>query len=227
VLVTLLFALFVALYALSLRDLNQVKLAAQSIRQAFGGPAMPHPGSGTRLNPFRQAGPDGECAPSDEGGAEAKAELGRMKDDIIETARIGTESADLGATLDAAVERRGLVIKLSAKDFFAPGEAAVRKDLQPLLDRIGRVVASSRRPVRIEGHTDSSEERSPGYASDWELSSARASWVARYWIARFKLDPGRVGVGGYGHYQPLPHDGAQSDAARALNRRIDVIVLRQ
>jgi chemotaxis protein MotB len=244
--ITLLFAFFVVMYALSVQDLAKVKAAAQSIRQAFGGPAVLPAGSGSgmrdgaRINPF---GEPAQCPPcagdsapppaSDEAreAAQARAELGGMQTELEEAARVETAHSDLGERMDTLVDRRGLVIRLSAKDFFAPGEAGVRQDLQPLLDRIGRVIARSDRPVRIEGYSDASEKSSPGYASSWDLSAARAAWVARYWIARFKLDPRRVGVAGYAHYRPLPvEDGSpsasRSEWARAKNRRIEIVVER-
>jgi chemotaxis protein MotB len=239
---TLLFAFFVVMYALSTQDLARARLAAQSIRAAFGGPpiAVGGPG-GAQVNPFRATG---DCAPCDKSAsetseeAETRAELSSMRSEIDADAQLEAGHADLGQSMETLVDRRGLVIRVAAKDFFAKGEASVREDLRPLLDRIGRVVARSRRPVRIEGHADTSEIKSPGFASSWDLSAARATWVARYWITRFELDPRQVGIAGYAHYRPSsegesPDAGAEksrahptSEWAHAMNRRIEIVVER-
>jgi chemotaxis protein MotB len=158
-----------------------------------------------------------------------------MRGDLDALAGVESGSPELGDRMQTLFDRRGLVIRLSAKDFFARGEASVRSDLQPLLDRIGRIVAASGRGVRIEGHTDPTEVSASGpaapsaqhrpFASGWELSAARAGWVARYWITRFELDPARVAVTGYSHYRPLPtQEGAASEWALSQNRRVEIIV---
>lgn len=126
--------------------------------------------------------------------------------------------------LEILFDRRGLVVRLAAVDFFEDGKATVSPELRPLLDRVGRALAHENRQVRIEGHTDREEEAHLGsYPSGWELSEARASWVLRYWVARFGLDPGRLGAVGFSHFRPL---GPETDAwSRGRNRRVEVVVI--
>lgn len=261
-LMTLIFALFVVLYALSLKDVAKFKAAAESIRKAFGGMAAAGQATGTKLNPFAPGSGHGthRGTPGDESGGDAGAglgadgaadsciacmsldaqsELGKMKAELEalresrqdeaeqDPAVLKTESADLGDRMQTLVDRRGLVIRLSAQDFFAEGEVIVREDLRPLLDRIGRIVARSKRPVRVEGYSDAGEPKPREFASHWEFSAARAAWVARYWITRFELDPQRIGVAGFAHYRPLgASDSASSDWARGKNRRVEIVVER-
>ncbi|MGZ3698211.1 MAG: OmpA/MotB family protein [Bdellovibrionota bacterium] len=102
----------------------------------------------------------------------------------------------------------------------------VRQDLRPILERIGRIVSKTPRLVRIEGHSDRAEAASqnhPGFASDWELSAARAAWVAKYWIQRFDIEPARLGVAGYSHYRPLSE--SDDEWGKAKNRRVEIIIL--
>lgn len=230
VFMTLLFALFVVMYALSIKDVAQARKAAQSIRMALGGPAILPGTSGLRessnLSPFNApaASAPASCPPC-VASSEEHAELDQMQTLLEAAAKVEAGHADLGERMETLVDRRGLVIRLSANDFFAPSEAAVHSDLLPLLDRIGRVVSRSKRPVRIEGYSDGGERLAPEFASGWELSAARAAWVARYWIKRFNLDPSQVAVVGYAHYRPAPAEGrAESEWARARNRRIEVVV---
>lgn len=114
-------------------------------------------------------------------------------------------------------------MRLAAVSFFDDGRATVRPELRPLLDRVGRALAGTRRQVRVEGHTDVAEEGRGPYPSGWELSQARASWVLRYWVARYGLDPRLLGAVGFSHFRPLSRG---TDAwSRGLNRRIEVVVL--
>jgi chemotaxis protein MotB len=236
VFMTLLFAFFVVMYAMSVKDVARIKIAAQSIRAAFGGPAVAPGSSGLRessnLSPFNEPGKPSSCppceaaaTPGDSAARESGSELGQMQTMLEESAKLETGSGELGERMETLMDHRGLVIRLSAKDFFAHGEAAVRPDLQPLLDRIGRVVSRSRRSVRIEGYADGSELKPRNYASSWELSAARAAWVARYWIRRFKLDPTQVAVAGYAHYRPASEEtDVKTEWSRAKNRRIEIVV---
>jgi chemotaxis protein MotB len=77
--------------------------------------------------------------------------------------------------------------------------------------------------VRIEGHADPSEAETKSFPSDWELSSARAAWVAKYWVRRMNMDPKRLGIAGYGHFRPL--NKSSNEWERAKNRRVEIIVL--
>ena len=108
---------------------------------------------------------------------------------------------------------------------------SARAELKPsgvaLLASLGRVfqrqhAAFSR--VQIEGHTDDRPLRAgAGFASNWELSSARATSVVRFFEDRCGLDPRLLSATGYSEYHPV--DPADSEAARARNRRIEVVVV--
>lgn len=167
----------------------------------------------------------------------APADLRSLRGDILRGLGIGIPGAAAGSDdpkgdpgLERVADRtevlydhRGLVVRLASVDFFDDGEAAVRPELRPIIDRIGKALAGTRRQVRVEGHTDAAEDRLDPHQSGWELSAARASWVVRYWVARFKLDPGRFSAAGYSHFRPL--SGGTDAWSRGRNRRIEVIVL--
>jgi chemotaxis protein MotB len=234
--ITLLFAFFVVMYALSMENISKVKAAAESIRKAFGVTGgsvgtidLRGKAGGGVIAPFD--------APGDAGGGrlhnmpagktntagDPDGELQQMKELLEETISLELGVSDLSERMQMVYDSRGLVVRLAAKDFFEQDEIEVRPDLRPLLDRIGRVMSRTQRMIRIEGHTDPSEATPHGYPSDWELSSARAAWVAKYWIARFGIDPRRIGVAGYSHFRPLNEKG--NEWARSKNRRIEIIIL--
>jgi chemotaxis protein MotB len=232
--ITLLFAFFVIMYAISQADVSKFKKVSASIRSAFeaSGPAgmidVGGQSGGNTANPFdtmdTQAGriinmPAGKTNTA----SDPDPGLQSVKELLEETISLELGATEMSDKVQMTYDSRGLVIRLAAKDFYDPGSVEVRMDMQPILDRIGKVIASTNRLVRIEGHTDPSEAKTEVYPTDWELSAARAAWAVRYWIKRFNLDPKKIGAAGYAHYRPLS-DGTDSQS-QAKNRRIEVIVL--
>ena len=77
--------------------------------------------------------------------------------------------------------------------------------------------------VRVEGNTDNVPIQNAQFPSNWELSAARATGVARYFVEDDGLAARRISALGYGEYRPkFPND---TDAHRAANRRVDVVIL--
>ena len=77
--------------------------------------------------------------------------------------------------------------------------------------------------IRVEGHTDDVPIHTPLFASNWELSTARATTVVQLLIEAGGLDPARLAAAGYAEYRPrLPNDSSDH---RARNRRVDIVVL--
>ncbi|MGD8334598.1 MAG: OmpA family protein, partial [Desulfobacterales bacterium] len=78
--------------------------------------------------------------------------------------------------------------------------------------------------VRIEGHTDNVPIRTFLFPSNWELSTARAVNVLRYFIEHHQIDSQRLSAEGFGEFQPLvANDTAEN---RNKNRRVEVIFIR-
>jgi chemotaxis protein MotB len=232
--ITLLFAFFVIMYAISQADIAKFKKVSASMKAAFSssGPV------GTIELEGASGGdsPNTMDAPEAAGGrvqnlpagkthvsADPDPALQEMKDLLEESISLEMGVSDLSEKVQMQFDSRGLVVRLAAKDFFGQGEADVREDLRPILDRMARVLVKSPRLIRIEGHADPSESKPKGFASDWELSAARAAWVAKYWLQRFGFDAKRLGIAGYGHYRPL--SGNSSEWGKASNRRVEIIIL--
>ena len=226
--ITLLFAFFVVMYAISQADMAKFKKVAASIKAAFSaaGPVGMLDTAGTSggntINQFIEdqvAGGRVHDMPA------GKTNTATDPDpDMLETKELLEESmsVELGVTdiSDRPVmefDSRGLVIRLAAKDFFESNSSEVKLDLRPVLDKIAMILAKSKRHIRIEGHTDPSE------SNGWELSTARAAWVAKYWLKRYEIDPNRIGVAGYSQYRKLSN---KKDAwSKGANRRVEIIIL--
>ncbi|MCC7440874.1 MAG: flagellar motor protein MotB [Bdellovibrionales bacterium] len=241
--ITLLFAFFVVMYAISMQDLAKVKMAAQSIRDAFGSGGdvgvvgLDGQGGGETMNQFDTANPpQGRILDMPAGkvnvSADPDPELKTLKEKLEETVSLELGVTSASDRMHMLFDSRGLVVRLAVTDFFEPGGIEVVADLRPLLDRVGRVLATTPRLIRVEGHADPSEERllaarrekgGTGPATGWELSAARASWVVRYWLSRFAFDPTRIGAAGYSHYRPLRESG--TEWSKGANRRIEIVIL--
>ena len=205
---TLLLALFVVLYASALVDVEKNRGLFEGLQSAFakGTPAS------EENDPGRVPDAAGDLAPL----RQLESNLAKRID--RERARI---EADPGVSLHPT--ERGLVISLAAAEYFSPGSAEIRASRRPVLAAMAPLLAAESAPLLFEGHTDDLPANSQSYPSNWELSSARAAAIARYFIDKHGIDPHRVATTGYAAYRPLS-DG-ESPSERARNRRVEIVVL--
>jgi chemotaxis protein MotB len=120
-------------------------------------------------------------------------------------------------------QREGLVISLREIGFFDSGSAQLRPTSEGSVRRIAQVLAAQPNDLRIEGHTDNVPIHNAHFASNWELSTARATEMIRLFITRYGLPATRLSAGGYAEFHPVATN--QTNEGRAQNRRVDIIVL--
>lgn len=113
-------------------------------------------------------------------------------------------------------------VDLDGALFFALGSADLGDRARHLLDRLALVLAGNAQRVEVVGHTDSQPIHTSRYPSNWELSTARASAVARHLIRYGGLDPRRFRVVGLGHHAPAGL--GSSGSAKARNRRVEIVI---
>lgn len=149
-----------------------------------------------------------------------------------------TEYEDLAKKLNSTIEKNGLteVIKLRKEDrgivlqldetiLFEPGKADLKENNKEVLETITTIINEHDNDVLIEGHTDNVPMNNKKFASNWELSAARALSAVTYFVHDKQIDPMRFSVKGYGEYKPLvPNDTPEN---RAINRRIDILMVEQ
>src|SRR5271166_2435753 len=117
-------------------------------------------------------------------------------------------------------EMEGLVISLQEFGFFDSGSATIRHESVAALDRIESILAIRTYKLRIEGHTDNVPIHTAQMASNWELSTARATELVRLLIVRHRFAPERLAAVGYAEYHPVASN--LSAQGRAQNRRVDI-----
>jgi chemotaxis protein MotB len=125
--------------------------------------------------------------------------------------------------INSEISERGLVIHIMESALFRAGSADLEPKAREILDMVASHLGDLPNHIRIEGHTDNVPINNSRYPSNWELSSARATEVVRYFTDNHGIDPKRVSALGYGEYRPLAANN--NDENRAKNRRVDVVVL--
>jgi len=134
---------------------------------------------------------------------------------------LGREGTLPGVEVASSV--RGLVISLPEAGSFPAGRAELSAQARNVMLDLAQELRGLPNVIRVEGHTDDVPIHTPQFASNWELSTARATTVVQYLIEAGGLDPARLGAAGYAEYRPrLANDSAD---ARARNRRVDIVVL--
>lgn len=120
----------------------------------------------------------------------------------------------------------GLVIVLSDKILFDSGKAEVKKGAYPVLDKIAYIIKKKvpDKDIGVSGHTDNVPITYSGWETNWELSTARATNVL-YYLESKGIPPKRLSATGYGEYRPIASN--DTEAGRAKNRRVEIVILPQ
>ncbi len=205
---TLLFAFFATMYALSSVDRQKLSTVARAMRVAFDDPAERSQPTGAGVLP------DGAAVISngrDRSIADVRAAVARDVATELESER-----------LELIVDRRGVTLSIPEAGTFGTGRDELSETAQVLVARVARTLRGFPNAVRVEGHTDDIPIHNVRFSSNWDLSAARAGRVVEFLIAR-GIQPERLSATGYGEFHPrVPNTSAET---RASNRRIDLVIL--
>lgn len=116
---------------------------------------------------------------------------------------------------------RGVVVTFSDAVLFASGSADIKSEIFGALEKIAKVIKDVPGRITIEGHTDNIPISGGKYASNWELSTARAASILHFLITK-GLDPNRFSIAGYGEYRPVASN--ETEDGRAKNRRVELVI---
>jgi chemotaxis protein MotB len=162
---------------------------------------------------------------------EAMRAMGMLPEEIDETMAGIRELTELiGKELESLVAADE--VRLRASDFwleieinsgvlFPTASAELTEAAEPIVERLGQILAATDSRVQVEGHTDNVPIERIEFPSNWELSAARAATVVRL-FADAGVDPHRMAALGFGEYQPAA--GNDTLEGRAANRRVVVVV---
>jgi len=134
------------------------------------------------------------------------------------------EDNNLVRQVQLTSDSRGIVMFAEGDMFFEPGSADLKNDVKKMLKHIAKILKETSYKVVVEGHTDDVAIKSAKFPSNWELSSARAAAVVRYFVDEEKLEPRRFSAIGYAQFKPryalIPEN-------RPKNRRVEIIIMRE
>lgn len=207
---TLLLCFFVMLLAMSTIDPAKFNVAASSFQNALSGVLESYPSVMiTKDVMIPRLGGDEQNK--------------RMAIDAALKIKKVLKDEGLDDAIKVKVTESGIAIKLSDPIGFDIGDADIKPELEPSLQKIASIInTASGTQIRVEGHTDDLPIKSFKYPSNWELSSSRALNVVKFMASKGGIDPSRLSAIGYGEYRPLvPNSSA---ANRKMNRRIEIFV---
>ncbi len=205
-LITLLLAFFIVMYSMSQIDAKKFGKMSKALSGVLkGGGVAIKKGDEMGLAPGKGVMKIGHLVSI---GYEIKEKFGQLGEDKL----VSTE-----------LNERGLVIHIMESALFKIGSADLEPKAKMTLDIINAQLGEVRNHVRVEGHTDNIPINTEKYPSNWELSSARATEVVRYFVENHGIPPHRISALGYGEYRPLrPNNSFEN---RAQNRRVDIVIL--
>lgn len=164
---------------------------------------------------------------SKEIGATAKAkqvlEKFRKQETMDKLTAISKES-ELEKYVKFNVDEQMIKITLKAPVLFGTGESGLKSEATLILNEITSLLKGLANDVVVEGHTDNVPITSGKYASNWELSSARANSVINYFVKVRRLAAERFICAGYGEYFSIAVNDTPEN--RALNRRIEINIIK-
>ncbi len=229
--ITLMFALFVVMFASSQTDKTKAKQISESVQNALdkghmaavvaailGGTAdekglgnaqREGPGGAQKAGQeHREPKPPGEnLAPS----------LEFLLRELQKEIRSGQ--------MQVGMQPRGLVVSLKQAAFFPSGEDTIAPEMYPAIEKVTATISRLPNPVRLEGHTDSVPIHNSRFRNNWDLSAARSIAMLALLTTRFGINRDRLAVAGYAETIPVATN--DTEEGRAMNRRVDIVVLSQ
>lgn len=204
--ITLLFAFFVVLFATSNADMAKARAVSEAVKAAFSektyAPQNPSkkPTTNTLLNAHTE---------------DLTATEALLRRQLQEEIRKGE--------IELRRESRGLVISFKQAGIFDSGEATVKPTAMTAMGKLATAMEQIPNQVRLEGHTDNQPISNDHFKNNWELSSARSIAFLQIITGKFHMPMDRLAVSGYADVVPIADNA--TDAGRARNRRVDVVIL--
>ena len=227
--ITLLFAFFVVMFATSQTDKAKAQAVQDSVKKALEGEsfsqavrvilggAVDNKGQGSA----EMHGPGGAQRvpkPNEEKSQPPIVELLPSLDVLSKE----LEQEIKAGKLQMSMTPRGLVISFTQAALFPSGEDVIAVDTYPSIEKIANAMKQIPNPIRMEGHTDAVPIHNSRFRSNWELSAARSIALLELFTT-LGVARDRLSIAGYADTAPV--EGNETEAGRAKNRRVDIIIL--
>lgn len=205
-LITLLLAFFIVMYSMSRIDAKKFGQMSEALSGVLHGGSV-----------AVKKGDDRGSFPG-----HGVLDIGHLKS-LGHNVQTAFETAGKDSEINVELSERGLVIHIMEQALFREGSADLEDRARKTLDLVGNQIAGMENHIRVEGHTDDKPIKTVRFPSNWELSSARATEVVKYFVNQHSLAPTRLSALGYGEFRPIVPNN--TDENRSKNRRVDIIVL--
>ncbi len=236
--VTLLMVLFIVMFAMSSVDQKKFNALKDGLAAGFGDSSsvmtgsesiMDQPGVAAvqpvRPDNFTAGTPAAQRALQlrDREYADAQAELGRL-DGLGRRLAEALRKEGLGGDVTRRIDERGLVLSLTSRHVvFEPDRAELSRRGQRVVEAVAPVLRDATEDLRIDGHTNQVPVKPRFFATDWDLSSARAVTVLRYLQEVGRIPGERLSAAAFGHEVPLIDP--KKPGSQDINKRVDIVVL--
>lgn len=227
--ITLLFATFIVLYALSQTDIKGFKELEKSMQEAFAAPSIVQGSEGMLQDNgsnslFDTSQADSMITPLMMEYMSQKYEADSFKE-IEKQINESVKKGELEG-FETIETEKGLIIRFKDDYVFTSGSAIINPEAKTKLDKVGAIICKKfvLHYMRIEGHTDNEPLKNSTYPSNWELSGARASSIIRYFVGRFQFMPKLFTSVGFADTRPLVENTSETNKSK--NRRVEILILR-
>jgi len=215
--ITLLFAFFVVMYAVSVVNVGKYKVLSDALGDAFGGR-----GAATKTNTAIEV----EALPLSNIIAHKRAEAAKRDRERLDLLARKLNSV-LKPLVDSGKVRvtqtaRGVTVEINASVLFYEGDAGLTGNARETLGAVASLLKDDSHAIEVEGHTDNTPIANAAFPSNWELSAVRASSVVRLFIESGVAE-GRLAAVGRGANRPVASN--DDPIGRARNRRVAVTIL--
>ncbi|NHZ42987.1 flagellar motor protein MotD [Massilia aquatica] len=216
--ITLLFAFFVVMYAISVVNEGKYKVFSVSLGDAFGGKDQKTASVASSDVPQLIVLPDPLVKRRAEAMRREKERLTQLAQKLTSTLAPLVREGKVRVTQNS----RGVSVEINASVLFDPGDAALTPESDQALRALAVLLKDDPHAVQVEGHTDPTPIRNALFPSNWELSAVRASSVVRLFIDS-GVAPERLTAVGHGANIPVASNATPE--GRARNRRVAVTIL--
>lgn len=221
--ITLLFAFFVVMYAVSSVNEGKYRVLSSSLVNAFKSNQPLNSQPSSEFFPLQNQHPNsGDLIKLTDNLSSQKVKkqekMKGMAKNILHALEPLVKDGQVRITQNAL----GISVEINASVLFAPGQARLAESSSLTLQAIANQIKGHEHEIRVEGHTDNLPIHTEYYPSNWELSSARASSVIRLFIEN-GVESHLLTAIGYGENKPI--ESNETPEGRKRNRRVTVMIL--
>ncbi|SNX58546.1 chemotaxis protein MotB [Nitrosomonas ureae] len=223
--ITLLFAFFVVMYAVSSVNDGKYRVLSSSLVTAFknSSSSISESPQTTEFSPLQNehSNQDSLIKLADNFSNQKARKQEKMKGmakNILHALEPLVKNGQVRVTQNSL----GITVEINASVLFSPGQAKLAENSILSLQAIANVIKGHEHEINVEGHTDNLPINTENFPSNWELSSARASSVIRLFIEK-GVEAHRLTAIGYGENRPI--ESNETFEGRKRNRRVTVMIL--